>query len=79
MTYTVLMRSDSGEYLSHFLFFMADPPTWTKNLDEVFCFSTYTSAACNARLILDRLHDPVNRKVGLKCAEALVKDGELEV
>jgi len=45
----------------------------------VFCFSTYTSAECNARLILDRLDDPTNRRVGLKCAKAAVKDGELEV
>jgi hypothetical protein len=79
MTYTILSRSDTGEFLSHFLFFDPESPTWTKNLDEVFCFSTYTSAECNARLILDRLGDPTNRRVGLKCAYAAVKDGELDV
>jgi hypothetical protein len=78
-TYTILSRTDTGEYLSHFLFFEPESLSWTKDLDEVFCFSTYTSAECNARLILDRLNDPVNRKVGLKCAKATVKDGELEV
>jgi len=79
MTYTVLKRSDTSEYLSQFLFFMPDPPTWTKDLDEVFLFSTYTSAECNSRLILDRLGDPTNRRVGLKCAKTVLKDGRLDV
>ena len=78
-TYTILFRTDTGEYLSHFLFFMPDPPTWTKEINEVFCFTTYTSAECNARLILDCLDDPLNRRVGLKCAKAVVKEEELEV
>jgi hypothetical protein len=65
---SILSRTDTGEYLSHFLFFDPDSLSWTKDLSEVFCFSTYTSAECNARLILDRLNDPVNRRVGLKSA-----------
>ncbi len=78
-TYTILSRTDTGEYLSHFLFFDPESLSWTKDLSEVFCFSTSTSAECNARLILDRLNDPVNRRVGLKCAKAVVKEGELVV
>ena len=78
-TYTILSRTDTGEYLSHFLFFDPGSISWTKDLNEVFCFSTYTSAECNARLILERLNDPVNRRIGLKCAKAVVKEGELEV
>ena len=51
-TYSILSRNDTGEYLSHFLSFDPESMTWTKDLDESFCFSTYTSAECNARLIL---------------------------
>ena len=39
----------------------------------------HSNAECNAGLILDRLNDPVNRRVVLKCAKAVVKDGELQV
>jgi hypothetical protein len=78
-TYTILSRTDTGEYLKHFLFFDPESLTWTKDLNEVFCFSSYTSAECNARLILDRLNDPTNRRVELKCAKAVVKDEELDV
>lgn len=53
--------------------------TWTKDLDEALCFNTYSDAECNARLILDQLADPTNRRVGLKCAKAEVKGVELEV
>lgn len=53
--------------------------TWTKEPNEAFCFSTHTSAECNARLILKQLNDHTNRRVGLKSAEAVVKDGELVV
>ena len=44
-----------------------------------FCFRSHTDAECNARLILDRLDDPVNRRVGLKYAGAEVKNGKLVV
>ena len=79
MTYIILSRSDTGEFLSHFLFFDPESMTWTKDLDEVFLFTTYTSAECNSRLILDRLGDPTNRRVGLKCAKTVLKDGRLDV
>jgi cell shape-determining protein MreC len=73
------MRSDTDEYLCRFLFFDQESMTWTKDLDEALSFNTHSDAECNARLILDRLDDPVNRRVGLKCAKAAVKDGELVV
>jgi hypothetical protein len=78
-TYTILSRTDTSEYLSHFLFFDAESLTWTKNQNEAFCFRSHSDAECNARLILDRLDDPVNRRVGLKSAKAVVKDGKLVV
>lgn len=78
-THTIISRSDTGEYLSHFLFFDLQSLVWTKDQNEAFCFNTYSDAECNARLILSRLDDPTNRRVGLKCAKAVVKDGELEI
>lgn len=78
-TYTILSRSDTGEYLSHFLFFEPESIKWAKDIGDVFYFRSHSDAECNARLILDRLDDPVNRRVGLKCAKAEVRDGELEV
>ena len=78
-TYTILRRTDTSEYLSHFLFFDPQSMAWTKNLDEVFCFRSHSDAEANGRLILDRLNDPTNRRVRLKCAKAAVKNGELEI
>jgi len=78
-TCTILSRTDTGEYLSHFLFFDPDSMTWTKDVNEAFCFRAHSDAECNARLILDRLNDPTNRSVGLKSAKAVVKDGELVI
>ena len=79
ITYTILSRTDTNEYLSHFLFFDPASMTWTKDINEVFCFRSHSDAEANARLILDRLNDPTNRRVGLKCVKAVVKDGELVV
>jgi hypothetical protein len=78
-TYTILSRTDTNEFLSHFLFFDPEYLTWTKDVDEVFCFRSHSDAEANARLILDCLHDPTNRRVGLKCAKAAANDGKLDV
>jgi hypothetical protein len=43
-------------------------PTWSKDLKDAFYFRSHSDAKCNARLILDRLDDPLNRRVGLKSA-----------
>ena len=74
---TIISRSDTGEYLSKFEFFSPKMPTWSKDINEVFCFRSHTDAECNARLILDRLDDQLNRRMGLKYASAEVKDGKL--
>ena len=65
--------------LVRFEFFSLGPPSWTQDINEVFCFRSHSDAESNARLILDRLDDPTNRRVGLNCAKAVVKDGKLEV
>ena len=78
-TYTILSRTDTDEDLSNFLFFDPESMSWTKDQNEAFCFRSHSDAEANARLILDRLHDPTNRRVGLKSGKAVVKDGELEV
>ncbi len=78
-TYTILSRTDTGKYLGHFAFYLPEPPSWTKDQNEAFCSKTHSDAECNAVLILDRLNDPVNRRIGLKCAKVVFKDGELEV
>jgi hypothetical protein len=77
-TYTIISRS-TGEYLSRFEFFSPDLPTWSKDIKETFCFGSHSDAESNARLILDRLDDQLNRRVGLKYASAEVKKGKLVV
>jgi hypothetical protein len=78
-TFTILSRTDTGEYLSQFLFFLPDMPTWSKDIDAVFCFQSHSDAESNARLILGRLGDLKNAKVGLKLAKMEEKNGELVV
>lgn len=53
--------------------------TWSKDINDAFCFRSHSDAEANGRLILGQLGDPTNRLVGLKCAKAVEKDGELEV
>jgi len=77
-THTIISRS-TGEYLSRFEFFSPDRPTWSKDINEAFRFRSHTDAEVNARLILDRLNDPLNRRVELKIAGAEVKNGKLVV
>ena len=78
-TYTIISRNDTGEYLSRFEFFSPEMPTWSKDINEAFCFRSHSDAESNARLILDRLDDQLNRRVGLKYAGAEVKNGKLVV
>ncbi|MCX6135892.1 MAG: hypothetical protein NTV54_00125 [Ignavibacteriales bacterium] len=78
-TYTILSRTDTGEYLSQFLFCLPDPPMWSKDIDAVFRFQSHSDAEANARLILGRLGDPKNEKVGLKSAKVEKKKGEIVV
>jgi hypothetical protein len=69
-THTVISRNDTAEYLCRFEFFSPEMPTWSKS---------HTDAESNARLILDRLDDQLNRRVGLKIAGAEMKSGKLVV
>ena len=78
-TYTIIFRSDIDEYLSRFEFFSPELPTWSKDVNQAFRFRSLTDAESNARLILNRLDDPLNRRVGLKIAGAEMKNGKLVV
>jgi hypothetical protein len=77
-TYTIISRS-TGEYLSRFEFFSSEMPTWSKDINEALCFRSHTDAESNARLVLDRLDDSLNRRVGLKIAGAEMKKGKLVI
>ena len=78
-TYTIISGSDIGEYLHRFEFFSPEMPTWSKDINEAFCFRSHNDAESNARLILDRLDDPLNRRVGLRIAGAEMKKGKLVI
>jgi hypothetical protein len=78
-THTIISRTDTGEYLSRFEFFSPDLPTWSKDINKAFCFRSHSDAEVNARLVLDRLDDPLNRRVGLKIAGAEMKKGRLVI
>jgi hypothetical protein len=75
-TYTILQRIDTCEYLLRFEFFSAEMPAWTKDINAAFGFRSHADAESNAKLILDRLNDPLNRRVGLKSASVEVKNGK---
>jgi len=51
-TFTILSRTDTGEYLSHFLFCLPDAPTWSRDFDAAFSFESHSAMEANARLIL---------------------------
>jgi len=77
-THTIISRG-TGEYLSKFEFFSPEMPTWSKDVTQAFRFRSHTDAEVNARLVLDRLDDPLNRRVGLKIAGAEMKNGKLVI
>ena len=78
-THTIISRTDTAEYLSRFEFFSPEMPTWSKDINAAFCFRSHSDAESNARMILDRLGDPLNRRVGLKIAGVEMKNGKLVV
>jgi len=78
-TYTILHRTDTNEYLSHFEFWDRNSIQWSANVNEAFLFRTHSDAEINGRMVLDWLGDPLNRHVGLSCATMEIRDDELTV
>jgi hypothetical protein len=72
-TYTILHRTDTNEYLSHFEFWDRDSIRWSTNADDAFLFKTHSDAEINGRMVLEWLGDPINRRVGLSCAKAEIR------
>jgi hypothetical protein len=78
-TYTILHRSDTNEYLSHFEFWNRNSIKWSTNLNEAFLFRTHSDAEINGRMVLEWLGDPLNRHVGLSCAKMEIREDKLIV
>jgi hypothetical protein len=78
-TYTILHRTDTNEYLTHFEFWDRNSIRWSANVDEAFLFRTHSDAEINGRMVLGWLGDPLNRTVGLMSSETKLMDGELSV
>ena len=49
---------------------MPDAPTWTKDREHAFHFNSHSDAESNARLILERLDDPTNKRTRLMSGDA---------
>jgi hypothetical protein len=60
-TYTLLHRTDTNEYLTHFEFWDRNSIQWSANVDEAFLFRTHSDAEINGRMVLGWLGDPLNR------------------
>lgn len=78
-TYTILHRTDTNEYLSAFLIWDRHSITWSANVDEAFLFRTHSDAEINGRMVLAWLGDPLNRLVGLSCANSEILNDKLTV
>ena len=78
-TYTILHRSDTNEYLTHFEFWDRDSMQWSENVDEAFLFRTHSDAQINGRMVLEWLGDTLNRYVGLMEATAEIQSHTLIV
>ena len=76
-TYTILHRTDTNEYLTHFEFWDRNSIRWSANADEAFLFKTHSDAEINGRMVLEWLGDPLNRRVELSCAKAKICDRQM--
>ncbi len=76
-TYTILHRTDTNEYLSHFEFWDRNSLRWSANVDVAFLFRTHSDAEINGRMVLEWLGDPLNRSVGLMSSDTKLLDTEL--
>lgn len=75
-TRAILRRTDTDEYLTHFEFWDRNSIRWSANADEAFLFRTHSDAEINGRMVLEWLGDPLNRRLGLRCAKAKVQGSE---
>ena len=78
-TYTILHRTDTNEYLTHFEFWDRNSMQWSADVNEVFLFRTHSDAEINGRMVLDWLGDPLNRSVKLLQASVEIRDEEMDL
>ena len=78
-TYTILHRTDTNEYLTHFEFWDRNSIRWSANVDEAFLFRTHSDAEINGRMVLEWLKDSLNRNVSLMCANAKLQGRSMVV
>lgn len=52
---------------------------WSANVNEAFLFRTHSDAEINARMVLDWLGDPLNRRFKIVCAPARIRGCKLVV
>ncbi len=69
----------TGEYMTYSTSSHLRCQLGLKISTRCFVSESHTDAECNARLILNRLDDQLNRRVGLQYASAEVKKGNLVV
>ena len=78
-TCTILHRTDTNEYLTHFEFWDRNSIRWSVNVDEAFLLRTHSDAETNGRMVLEWLDDPLNRNLKLVCAKAGIQGRRLTV
>ena len=78
-TFTVLVRSDTSQYLIKFEFFNPDPPQWSSDPKDAMRFDRHDYAESNFRLIIERMGDPLNKTVRLKSCKVTVDGSDLVV
>jgi hypothetical protein len=78
-TYTILHRTDTNEYLTHFEFWDRNSIKWAASADEAFLFKSHSDAEINGRMVLGWLDDPLNRQVGLISSNAQLIGAEMTV
>jgi hypothetical protein len=76
---TILHRTDTNEYLTHFEFWDRNSMQWFANVNDAFLFRSHSDAEINGRMVLEWLGDPLNRVVGLSCANMEIRDDQMTV
>lgn len=78
-TFTILRRTDTDEYLTHFEFWDQNSIKWSSDLNEAFFFKTHSDAEINGRMVLEWVGDPINRSVNLMCSKVGIQDRSMVV